>query len=437
MINRREFVKGAAVLSAASVLPKFSFGNVKGSGKIKVGLCGCGGRGVGASINMLEAAPNDVEFVAVCDLFQEKLDRAANRIASFAKKQGNKDASAEKIKKFYGWNAIDEMLKEDIDVVIEATPPVFRTPHYEKIVAAGKHAFLEKPACVDVVQAKKMLELADIADKKGLSVVCGTQRRYHEGYQELAKRVQDGMIGDILNIRAVWNDGGYVGHKQHDPKSDVYAFDTMEYQIRNWSGFIWPSGDHIVEQHVHNLDVAMWFLGDTRKCETVRGMGGRSTDLPYPKYGDRFSHFAVDFDMGEGLRIASYCHQDDQTAREIGETFYGTKGIALPSYFGGGCVITDRKGKVLYEAPSPKVQAIVAEHKFLIESIKSGKQVNRLRPLVNSTMLAIAGRESAYSGKKFKYDWFFAKSKGTLYCEEKFGKLPLRGVPVPGKTPVL
>ena len=109
-MERRDFIKGATVVSAASVLPKFSFGNVKGSGKIKVGLCGCGGRGVGASINMLEAAPNDVEFVAVCDLFQEKLDRAANRIASFAKKQGNKDASAEKIKKFYGWNAIDEML---------------------------------------------------------------------------------------------------------------------------------------------------------------------------------------------------------------------------------------------------------------------------------------------------------------------------------------
>jgi predicted dehydrogenase len=246
------------------------------------------------------------------------------------------------------------------------------------------------------------------------------------------------MIGDILNMRCVWNDGGYVGHKQHDPKSDALDMDTMEYQIRNWSAFIWASGDHIVEQHVHNLDIAMWTLGDKRLPIMVRGMGGRSTDLPSPKYGDRFSHFAVDFDMGDGLRIASYCHQDDFTSREIGQTFYGTKGIAKPVYFGGGkCVILDRKGKVLYEAPTPKVQALIAEHKFLINAIKSGKHVNRLRPLVNSTLVAIAGRESAYSGKKFKYEAFLAKSKGTLYCEEKFGKLPIRSVPVPGKTPML
>jgi predicted dehydrogenase len=331
---------------------------------------------------------------------------------------------------------------KEIDVIIEATPPVFRTPHYKKIVAAGKHAFLEKPACIDITQAREMLALADEANKKGLSVVCGTQRRYHQGYQEVIKRVKDGMIGDLLSAQCYWNSSGYVGHNQHDAMEKKGLFkglspDDMEYQIRNWFSFIWTSGDHIVEQHVHNIDVLMWALGDNRMPLDVRGMGGRSTDLPTPTYGDRFSHFAVDFDMGEGLRIASYCHQDDQTAREIGETFYGTKGIAMPSYFGGGCVITDRKGKVLYEAPTPKVQAIVAEHKFLIASIKSGKPVNRLRPLVNSTMLAIAGRESAYSGKKFKYDWFFAKSKGTLYCEEKFGKLPLRSIPVPGKTPIL
>lgn len=435
-MHRREFIKGAAAVSAAGVLPKFSFGAAGGSGKIKAGLIGCGGRGVGASINMLQADPN-VEFVAVADLFEEKLGRAAKRIADFAKKQGNAGASADKIKKFSGWNATDALLNEDVDVVIEATPPVFRTPHYAKIVAAGKHAFLEKPACVDVVQARKMLELADEADKKGLSVVCGTQRRYHSGYQELVKRVQDGMIGEILSIRCVWNDGGYVGHKQHDPKSDIYAPDTMDYQIRNWSGFIWPSGDHIVEQHVHNLDVAMWTLGDKRFPVTVRGWGGRSTDLPSPKFGDRFSHFAVDFDMGDGLRIASYCHQDDNTAREIGEMFVGTKGIMIPSYFSGGCLITDLKGKVLYQAPEPKLQAIVAEHKFLIDSIRSGKPQNRLRPLVNSTLLAIAGRESAYSGKKFKYDWFLAKSGGTLYKEEKFGKIGLREIPVPGKTQIL
>jgi predicted dehydrogenase len=208
----------------------------------------------------------------------------------------------------------------------------------------------------------------------------------------------------------------------------------MEYQIRNWFSFIWASGDNIVEQHVHNLDVIMWALGDQRKPKEVRAWGGRSTDLPTPKFGDRFSHFAVDFDMGNGLRLSSYCQQDPKCAPEIGERVVGTKGIMYSS-LGGRIYITDKSGKLLWEAPELKVPCLVSEHKFLLDSIRNGKRVNKVDQLVNSTLLAIAGRMSAFSGKKFKFDWVLARSKENL-CPETIDfnrKMPWTGVPVPGK----
>ena len=173
-------------------MPRFSFAQVKGSDRVKVALVGCGGRGTGAACNMIAADPN-VKFVALGDLFNGRSDRAANKIYEFAKKTVGEAKASEiidtsKVKKFVGWDNIDQVLAEDVDLVIDATPPVFRTPHYEKIVAAGKHAFLEKPGAVDVIQGRKMYELAKEAEKKGLCVVCGNQRRYDNRYQDLVKR---------------------------------------------------------------------------------------------------------------------------------------------------------------------------------------------------------------------------------------------------------
>jgi len=197
---------------------------------------------------------------------------------------------------------------------------------------------------------------------------------------------------------------------------------------------LWAAGDHIVEQHVHNLDVIMWALGDNRKPQEVRAWGGRSTDLEIKKYGDRFSHFAVDFDMGEGLRLQSYCHQDPKTAREQGERLIGTKGVMYSS-LGSKIGIQDRKGNTLWEAPKTDVQCLISEHKFLLDAVRSGKPVNKINQLINSTLLAISGRMSAYSGKKFKFDWVLAKSQENL-CPEKIEfskKMPWNGVPVPGQ----
>ena len=437
-MDRRSFVKNGAVLgAAAAALPRFGFAQVKGSDRIKVALIGCGGRGTGATCNMIAADPN-IKIVALGDLFPEKLDKAANKIYDFAKKSVGESKASEiidpsKVKKFSGWDNVDQVLAEDIDVVIEATPPVFRTPHYEKIVAAGKHAFLEKPGAVDVIQGRRMYELADEASKKGLCVVCGNQRRYDNRYQDLVKRMQDGEIGELLAGQCYWNNGSYIGACANGKEGTE---DTLEYQIRNWWCFIWASGDNIVEQHVHNIDVLMWAFGSDRMpVEVTTGLGGRSTDLPCPRYGDRFSHFAIDYDMGNGLRMASYCHQDPNTTPNVSERIVGTKGIFQNLRF------TDHKGKTLYAPGKLELDPYIAEHKYLLSAIRSGRRVNELKNLVNSNMVAIAGRMSAFSGKRFKYDWMVKKSEENIVPQnvDLMGKtqdLSLKNpvsVPVPGK----
>ena len=437
-MERRDFVKSSAILGATSALVGCNsiFANVKGSDRIKVGLIGCGGRGRGAVCNMMNADQN-IEIVAMADLFPEKIDSALERIVKESRKFGNQAkeiVNPDNVKKFVGINCEDGLLATDVDVVIDACSPVFRTPHFAKIVAAGKHAFLEKPACIDATQARQCFEISKLATQKGLSVVCGTQRRYHTGYQEMIDRIQNGEIGDIVSTQCYWNDGRYVGHTQRN--NTHLAPDTMEYQIRNWFSFIWASGDNIVEQHVHNLDVIMWALGDERKPKDVRAWGGRSTDLPTPKFGDRFSHFAVDFDMGNGLRLSSYCQQDPKVSREVGERVIGTKGIMYTNLY-GQIEIDELNGKkrwVFDKAKRPR-DCMVEEHAYLLNAIRTGKQVNKIDQLVNSTLLAIAGRMSAYSGKKFKFDWVLAKSKES-FCPEKiefYKKMPMNGVPVPGK----
>lgn len=437
-MDRRSFVKNGAVLgAAAAALPRFGFAQVKGSDRIKVALIGCGWRGTGATCNMIAADPN-IKIVALGDLFPEKLDKAANKIYDFAKKSVGESKASEiidpsKVKKFSGWDNVDQVLAEDIDVVIEATPPVFRTPHYEKIVAAGKHAFLEKPGAVDVIQGRKMYKLAEEASKKGLCVVCGNQRRYDNRYQDLVKRMQDGEIGELLAGQCYWNNGSYIGAWANGKEGTE---DTLEYQIRNWWCFIWASGDNIVEQHVHNIDVLMWAFGSDRMpVEVTTGLGGRSTDLPCPRYGDRFSHFAIDYDMGNGLRMASYCHQDPNTTPNVSERIVGTKGIFQNLRF------TDHKGKTLYAPGKLELDPYIAEHKYLLSAIRSGRRVNELKNLVNSNMVAIAGRMSAFSGKRFKYDWMVKKSEENIVPQnvDLMGKtqdLSLKNpvsVPVPGK----
>lgn len=268
-----------------------------------------------------------------------------------------------------------------------------------------------------------------------MCVVCGTQRRHHAGYQEIIKRVQDGEIGEILSADCYWHQGGYFGQGLWGEYTDEFCKDPeeMEYQIRNWPCFIWTSGDHIVEQHVHNIDVVLWALGDSKLPKIVRSVGGRSNDLEYPKYGDRFSHFATDFDMGDGLHMHSYASQDPKTKSQVGERIVGTKGYIYTNLYGTQ-TMTDYKGNVIWKAPSSR-EALVQEHANLLAAIRSGQYINTLNPLINATLTAITGRMSAYSGLEFKFDWALSKSRESLMPKElKFGKNPISPIPVPGKN---
>ncbi len=453
-MDRRSFVKAGAALGAMAAfpvigcnsskagegdLPKYSGAAIKGSDKIKVGLIGCGGRGTGAATNAMNGC-NNVELVAVADLFQDKLDSVESRLKSQLKGQekfgfGGKESQINIQHKFCGFDAYKKLCETDVDVVIDACPPAFRTPHAEAIVNAGKHAFLEKPACIDITQMRKMREISALADKKGLSIMVGTQRHYNRGYQEAIERVKNGDIGEIVAAQCYWNSAGYVGHSQHDAMEKQGLLkglspDDMEYQIRNWFSFIWASGDHIVEQHVHNIDVVLWAMGYKLPVE-VNGMGGRSTDLPVMTYGDRFSHFAIDYDMGDGVHIASYCRQDPNTAGHVMERVIGTKGIMETHEWGKQRITGAKAWESPYKNTPPSV---IMEHKALYDALKEGKRINALPDLITSTGVGIAGRMSAFSGKRFKYGWMVEKSQEDLMPKQMaFVKNPLPGVPVPGK----
>lgn len=318
-------MKSIAVASAAAALPKFSAAEVGKKSQLKVGLVGCSGRGIGAVSDMLTAAKGAVKIVAIADLFADRNDRAIKIFEKYAKKFGKDAIDVPESRRFAGWDAYKQILGEDIDIIIHATPPVFRPLHIREFVNAGKHLFVEKPACVDPVQCREMLEIADLADKKNLTIIPGIQRRFHPGYQEAIKRLQDGQIGEIVGAQAYWlnsrffiQDNGVLRLQNPDPEE-------MEYQIRNWFIFRWTSGDCYVEQHVHNLDVILWGLGKDPK--EVCGVGGRRWDIEFPKYGDRFSHFGVDFDFGEGLHCASYSRRENKSSDIVCERFIGTKGV--------------------------------------------------------------------------------------------------------------
>lgn len=429
-MDRRNAIKTVSVMGAAAALPKFSWATGDKT-TLKVGLIGCSGRGTDAVRNILDAAKGSVKIVAIADLFPDRLEYAMKRFAGFEGRfdycKGHFDIPASR--QYAGWDAYKQLLADaDVDIVIHATPPVFRPLHLRAIVEAGKHMFVEKPACVDPMQARELYEIADLADKKGLTVIPGVQRRFHPGYVEAIKRIQDGQIGDIIAVQAYWlnsrffiQDGGKLRLQNPDPMQ-------MEYQIRNWFIFRWASGDCYVEQHVHNLDVVRWALG--KDPVEVNGLGGRRWDIPFPQYGDRFSHFAVDFDFGNGLHCASYSRREQKSKDYVLERFVGTKGI-LETNENNMQRITGAKP---WEAPKGLPHALVEEHRVLLDSVRNNKKINMLRDMVGSTLMAIAGRESCYSGTNFKYGWIKQKSKLSLAPKEwKFGAHDIDPIPLPGE----
>jgi myo-inositol 2-dehydrogenase / D-chiro-inositol 1-dehydrogenase len=419
MTTRRDFVQTTAGAVAALAVPSYAL-HAMGSDTIRVGLIGCGGRGTGAARDCLAGAEG-VEIVALGDLFP---DRVANCRQSLAKVAAERPALAPRIKvtddrAFSGFDAYRKVLESGIDLVLIATPPAFRPQHVAAAVAAGKHIFMEKPVAVDPAGVRSVIASSELAAKKGLAIVAGTQRRHQAGYLETIARIRDGAIGHVVSGQVYWNQGGLWMHPRKPEWSD------MEWQVRNWLYFTWLSGDHIVEQHIHNIDVANWVLDEHPIKATA--VGGRQwrTD---PAYGHIYDHFGVDFEYPNGVHVMSMCRQIDGTASFVGERFTGTKGHTDAQKWIQGATRWERSNA--QRDANPYVQ----EHTDLIASIRAGKVLNEGRQVAESTLSAILGREAAYTGKEITWDEILNAPLELVPTTLEFGPIPVAPVAVPGRT---
>jgi myo-inositol 2-dehydrogenase/D-chiro-inositol 1-dehydrogenase len=390
-----------------------------------VGLLGCGGRGVGAAANALNAAEN-VELYALADLFDDKLQRALKLIDGEAAKGNMPASSSVQItpeRMFSGFDAYKKLMATDIDIALLCCPPGFRPQHLKAAVEADKHVFMEKPGCVDPVGVRSMIASSELAARKGLSIVAGTQRRHEDKYLEMIKRIHDGAIGEIVAGQIYWV---CAMEKWHYTPRDP-AWSDMEWQIRNWPFFSWLSGDHFVEQHLHNMDIMNWAMGETPK--QIMGMGGRQVRVS-PEFGHIFDHFAVEFEFANGVRFASYARQIEGCANRVTERIVGTKGVAEM----GSGTITGANPFKARKSSNPYVQ----EHTDLIAAIRTGKPLNEGTRLAKSAMTAICGRMSAYTGQLVQYDWALNESKESLSPKKlELGDLPVAPVAMPGTTQLI
>ncbi|MBL7093020.1 Gfo/Idh/MocA family oxidoreductase [candidate division KSB1 bacterium] len=426
-ITRRDFIKTSAKVGGAAMLAGNGIGYVWGSDKIRVGLIGCGGRGTGAGIIDCAESSKGIELVAMGDIFQDHIDEAPEQIKQNLEKRGLSFKNIYKVTPettFVGFDAYKKVLDCDVDMVILTTPPNFRPEHIRAAVEAGKHIFMEKPIAVDPVSVRSVIKSSEKAKEKGLTMVAGTQLRRLESYAETIKRIHDGAIGEIVGGQVVRCSGGMRNWRENERLRSSVRTD-MEYHIRRWLFWTWLSGDFIVEMHVHNLDIMNWILGSHPvQC---MGMGGRQARTGL-EYGNVYDHFSVEYLYPNDVRIEYMGAQIDGFTYRNDQRVSGTKGSA---YVHAGDGIIKGENPYQYEGNPPK--PTVVEYADMIESIRLGKAINEGRQIAESTMTAIIGRMSAYTGRALKWDWAMKASKLDLSPEKmEFGDLPERPVAIPG-----
>jgi myo-inositol 2-dehydrogenase/D-chiro-inositol 1-dehydrogenase len=407
-ISRRNFLSKAATVGVAGVVvPTIITSCARGSKKavevptfidkapdgpvLKAGLIGCGGRGTGCANDFLSAGPN-LQIVALGDIFQDRLDSCRSSIL----KRHGQEVPMENC--FIGFDCHENVIDAGVDIVLICTPPYYHPEHVAAAIQAGKHVFVEKPAGVDPVGMRQVMAADERAKAMGLSIVFGTQRRHQRDYVATWQQVAQGAIGDITGGNVYWNTGK-VWHRDWDP-----SWSEMEYMQRDWNNWTWLAGDHIVEQHVHNIDVMCWFTG-THPVKAV-GMGSR---LRRPT-GDMYDNFSVDFVFENGMHFHSMCRQINGCANSVSERVQGTKG-----YTNCQNTVFDLSGNEVWKYQYPmdedgkprsrvSVSPYVQEHIDLITAIRTNKTINEGTNCANSTMAAIMGRISAYTGKEVTYE---------------------------------
>jgi myo-inositol 2-dehydrogenase/D-chiro-inositol 1-dehydrogenase len=394
--SRRSFLKSSSLLVAggaiaASQVQVARGAHAYGSDTIKLGLIGCGGRGTGAAVQAMNTSGGEVKLIAMADAFADRVQGGVRGVSS--KHKDKVDVPQDR--QFVGLNAYKELLQTDCDMVILATPPGFRPLHFEAAVKAGKAIFAEKPVAVDAAGIRKFLAANEEAKKKGLPVAIGLQRRHERSYMNAVKAIQDGAIGDIILARAYWN-GTKPWSRARKPGQT-----ELEYQTWNWYNFLWTCGDHIVEQHIHNLDVINWIKNDYPK--TAQGQGGcviREKD-----FGEIFDHHMVEFTYGDGTVMLSQCRHQPGTWQAVSEHVHGTKGYCDLAA-NREARLYDHDGKLIHDFRDREHgwDGHQQEHHDLFADIRAGKMPQEGEHGAKSTMTAIFGRMATYSGKMLNWD---------------------------------
>ncbi|MCE5345364.1 MAG: Gfo/Idh/MocA family oxidoreductase [Bacteroidales bacterium] len=357
---------------------------------LKAGLIGCGGRGTGAAMNFLDAGPN-LQIVALGDVFQDRLDKCRGEL----KAKKNVDIPDEKC--FLGFDSYEKVIDSGVDIVLLCTPPHFRPAHVEAAVKAGKHIFMEKPCAVDPVGARSVLVSAERAKQQGLCIVSGTIRRVQKDFVETWRRVASGEIGEIVSAHIIRNGGSLWVIKRQPGMSD------MEYMLRNWANFCWLSGDHIVEQFIHEVDVMNWYLG--KIPVKAMGWGGRQRRVT----GDQYDFFSIEYVYDNGMHTHCAARQITGCSNLTEQFITGTKGFANAKG-----ILYNHKGEEIWKYPYPEegsadqtwkvTDPYVQEHINLVTGIRTGNIVNDAEAQVNSTLITIMGRMSAYTGKDVTWE---------------------------------
>lgn len=442
--SRRSFLKSASTAAAGAALVNqiSSRAYAQSRDTLNIGLVGCGGRGRGAAAQALSTAGN-VRLVGMVDAFEEPIDSALNSIEREVKnKPADKGQALIEVpaeRKFVGLDGYEKLLQlPELDVVILATPPGFRPMQFEACVKRGVNIFFEKPVAVDAPGVRQVLAAAEEAKKKNLKIGVGLQRHHQPCYTELMEKIHGGEIGDILALRVYWNGGGVW-----DPKRTREQVKTeMEYQVWNWYYYNWLSGDHICEQHIHNLDVGCWVKqGYPVKAH---GMGGRQVRVD-KRYGEIFDHHAVEYTFADGSVMVSQCRHIPGCWNAVSEHLHGTKGFADLDSNPKVCKLFDRNKNVIHEYSGNRNDPYQFEHDDLFHAIRNDISYSEAEFGAKSTMVAILGRMCTYSGKEIAWDEAFNSDLSimpkTLAWDADPPTLPNENgeypIPVPGKTKVL
>ncbi len=389
--TRRNFLKKSSILVAGSAvggsLTIAQAAHPFGTDTIKVGLVGCGGRGTGAAIQAMNTSGGDVNLVAMGDVFDDRLQGSYRSIKG---KHGDK-VKVTKDTQFVGYDAFEKVLGSEIDMIILATPPGFRPMHFEAAVKAGKNVFMEKPVATDAPGVRRVLEANKIAKEKGLAVQVGLQRRHEVAYRETMTKIkEEGLIGDIILTRAYWNSGGVWVRPRQENQTE------LEYQMRNWYYFNWLCGDHIDEQHIHNIDVINWLMDGFPV--TAQGQGGREVRNG-DDHGQIFDHHFVEFTYENGTKFFSQCRHIRKCYNSVSEHAHGTKGYADIS----GGKIYNPSGELVWKTNGAR-GGHQEEHHDLFRDLRAGKIPNEAEYGAKSTMTSIFGRMATYSGQQIKWD---------------------------------